>query len=113
MIPSTAVIARPGGGIALRSGIRGAGKHEWPFLRLKFAQTFIRRADILHAEHIVYGAMVARGAIVKTMNSIERHGLVRAKEDGRFVHVVPKDSHSHDQEILIHTASQLPSACER
>src|SRR6266571_1236795 len=39
MIPSTAVIARPRSGIALRSGIRGAGKHEWPFLRLKFAQT--------------------------------------------------------------------------
>src|SRR6266704_1991971 len=112
MIPSTAVIARPGGGIALGTGIRGAGEHEWPFLRLKFAQTLIRRADILHAEHMVDGAMVARGAIVKTMNSIERHGLVRAKEDGRFVHVVPKARHSHAHEILIQAAPPVPCACE-
>ena len=112
MIPSTAAITRPRGGIALRSGIRGAGKHEWPFLRLKFAQTFIRRADILHAEHIVYGAMVARGAIVKTMNSIERHGLVRAKEDGRLVHVVPKTGDSHAHEILVQATPPVPCACE-
>ena len=112
MIPSTAVISRPRSGVALRAGIRSAGEHEWPFLRLKFAQTFIRRADILHAEHIVYGAMVARGAIVKTMNSIERHGLVRAKEDGRFIHVVPKARHSHAREILIQTAPPVPCTCE-
>src|SRR6266699_1060300 len=112
MIPSTAVIARPRGGIALRSGIRGAGKHEGPFLLLKFAQTFIGRADILHAEHIVDGAMVAGGPIVKTMNSIERHGLVRAKEDGRLVHVVPKARHSHAHEILIQAAPPVPCACE-
>src|SRR6266571_5366933 len=112
MIPSTAVIARPGGGIALRSGIRGAGKHKWPFLRLKFAQTFIRRMDILHAEHIVDGAMVARGAIVNTMNSIERHGLVRAKEDGRLVHVVPKTGDSHAHEILVQATPPVPCACE-
>src|SRR5437899_12800915 len=103
MIPSTAAITRPRGGIALRSGIRGAGKHEWPFLRLKFAQTFIRRAVILHAEHIVYGAMVARGAIDKKMNSIERHGHGRAPADEWFVHVSRNATHTHDHAVIHHT----------
>src|SRR6266568_4146781 len=68
--------------------------------------------DILHTEHIVDGAMVAGGAIVKTMNSIERHGLVRAKEDGRLVHVVPKTGDSHAHEILVQATPPVPCACE-
>ena len=76
MIPGAAVVARPSGGIPLGAGIRGAREHEWPFVRLEFAQPVVRGADILHAVHIVDGAMIECGSIVQPMHGVKRHGFI-------------------------------------
>src|SRR6266571_4157103 len=47
------------------------------------------------------------------MNRVERHGLVRAQEYGRFIHVVPETGNAHVGEILVETAPPAASAGER
>src|SRR2546422_7997692 len=47
------------------------------------------------------------------MNRVERHGLVRAQEDSRLIHVVPETGNAHADEFLVETAPPVASAGER
>src|ERR1700674_2141561 len=104
MIPSAAVIAGPGGSIALGAGIRRAREYEGPFLRLQLAQSFVSRANVLHAEDIVDGAMIEAGAIVETVDGLERHGLVGAQEERGFIHIIPETCRPHADEVFVEPA---------
>src|SRR5258708_17058882 len=95
MIPGAAVVPGPCGGIALRAGIRRARKHERPFLPLQLAQSVVSRADVLHAEDIVNGAMIEGGAVVEAVYGIKRHGLIDACEQRRLIHVIPEAPRPH------------------
>ena len=113
VIPGGAVVAGPGGGVALRAGISGACEDERALVALEFAQAFVGGADVFHAENVVDGAMVGRGAVIQAVDGVERHGLVGALEDGRLVHVIPKAGDAHRDEIFVEAAPPIAHAGKR
>ncbi len=110
MIPGAAVVAGPGSGIALRAGIRRARKHEGPFLGLQFAQSVVSRPDVLHAEHIMDGAMIEAGAVVEAVHRIKGHGLIGAQKKRRFIHVIPETRRAHAYEVFVEPAPPVARA---
>ena len=108
MIPGAAVVARPGGGITLGAGICGAREHEWPFVRLQFAQPIIGGTHVLHAVDIVNGTMIERGSIVEAVPGVKRHGFIGAKEQRWFIHVIPEARRAHADEVFVETAPPVP-----
>ncbi len=112
MIPCAAVIPGPRGGIPLGAGIRGARQHEGPFFRLQLAQSLVGRSNVLHPVHIVDGAMVEGGAIVEAVNGVERHGLIGAFEQRRFIHIVPEARRPHAHEVFVEPAPPVSNACQ-
>src|SRR5256884_2931396 len=110
MIPGAAVVARPGGGITLGAGICGAREHEWPFVRLQFAQPIIRGTHVLHAVDIVNGTMIERGSIVEAVPGVKRHGFIGAKEQRWFIHVIPEARRPHPDEVFLESAPPVPPA---
>src|SRR5690242_10362825 len=112
MVPGAAVVAGPGGGIALCAGIGRARKNEGALSGLQLQQAFVSGAGIFHAIYIVSGAMVDGGAVIKAVDGVERHGLVRAKEDGGFIHVIPEAGGAHGDKIFVEAAPPRARACE-
>ncbi len=100
MIPSSAVIPRPSGGIALGSGETSASQHKGPQVGLESQHSFIGGVRVLHAEHVVDFAMIRRPTF-DAMNHIKRHGLRRISEHSRFIHVVPEAANPHFQEVRV------------
>src|ERR1700674_6107622 len=90
MIPGAAVVTGPGGGVALRAGVRGPGQHEWALVDLQLAQAFVGGANIFHSVDVVDGAVIESCSVVEAVPGVKRHGFVGALEKRRLVHVVSK-----------------------
>src|SRR6267154_678880 len=101
VIPGAAVIAGPGGCVALSAGIGGAGEYKGPLVGLQLAQAVVGGADIFPAVDVVDGAVIERAAIVEAMPRIERHGFVGALEKRGLVHVVPEAGDAHGDKIFV------------
>src|SRR2546423_925772 len=114
MVPSAAVVARPGSGITLSTRVSGAGQNEGALVRAQLAQTFVCGTGVFHPKNVVDGAVIEGSAIVEAVTRLERHGFIRALEKGRFVHVIPKTRDTHGEEILVETAPPVsrPRKCK-
>ena len=113
MVPGAAVVAGPGGGVALRAGISSTRQYKGSLVALQFAQAIVSSTDVFHAVHVVDGAMVERGAVVEAMPGVERHGFVGTFEERRLVHVVPETGNAHTDKILVQTAPPVARFGER
>src|SRR6266702_4442864 len=56
------------------------------------------------------GAMVNGSAVIKAVDGVERHGLVRAEKDRRLIHVVPESGDAHGDKILVKAAPPIARA---
>ena len=56
------------------------------------------------------GAMVDGSAVIKAVDGVERHGLVRAEKDRRLIHVVPESGDAHGDKILVKAAPPIARA---
>src|SRR5215469_3088467 len=107
VIPSAAVVSGPGGSIALGAGKGRASENEGALPGLEFPQALVGGASVFHAVNVVCGAMVNAGAIIKAVDGVERHGLVRAEKDGGLIHVVPEAGDAHGDKILVKAAPPI------
>src|SRR2546429_599026 len=56
------------------------------------------------------GTMVNGSAVIKAVDAVERHGLVRAEKDRRLIHVVPESGDAHGDKILVKAAPPIARA---
>ena len=105
MVPGGGVVAGPGDGVALASGIRGAGHDEGALVGIEFEDALVGAARVLHAVNIVDFGMCRspgyKSGLVDAMNGGERHGLAGTVEDGGLVHVVPEAGEAVGDELLV------------
>ncbi len=108
MVPGRGVVAGPGDGVALASGIGGASHDEWAFVGIEFEHALVGAARVLHAVDIVDFGMCRspgyKSGLLDAMDGSERHGLAGAVEDGGLVHVVPEAGEAVGDELLVERA---------
>src|SRR2546423_14205004 len=101
MVPSAAVVARPGSGITLSTRVSGAGQNEGALVGAQLAQTFVCGAGVFHPKNVVDGAVIEGSAIVEAGPRLERHGFFRALGKGRVVYVISKTRETHGEGNLV------------
>ncbi len=112
VIPGGAVVASPGDGVALASGVAGTRHHKRPLVRPQRKLTLLGGAGVLHTKNVV-DLKVGRGALaeagfVDPMLDVVWHRLARAIENRRLIHVVPEAGDAILNEILEESAPPLP-----
>ncbi len=108
MVPCAGVVAGPCGGVAVASGVTGAGQDERAHVGREFAQSFVGASAVLHAEDVVNlkmaGCAGLEAGLFDSVLSIVGHGLGGDLEDGRLVHVVPEAGNAFLHEVGVERA---------
>ena len=103
MVPVAGVVAGPGDGVALATGVAGARHDEGPQVGLQFEQAVVGGARVLHAEDVVDlemgGGARREAGLVDAVLRVVGHGLRGTTEDGGLVHVVPEAGNALVDEI--------------
>ena len=96
MFPSSDVVSSPNGSVALTSTISRTSQDEWPFLFVQFFKSFKSSLRHLLPINIVRSSVIAR-LTFHVMHDFIRKSLAVHFKDSRFIHVIPKTTHSDVQ----------------
>src|ERR1051325_6602328 len=93
MFPGGTVISCPNQGVTLDTGAASPANNERADIGLMRQRAIPRSTRHLGAVNVVRGGMRERSDI-RMMDAVFRQRFARQRKVGRFIHVVPKTSHS-------------------